>query len=107
MVRKIAALLVLFAFACQPVPAPAPMPPDATDGAPTPLLDGSPATPCSAACSNLSALGCPVATDCVTVLAHVDGARLVRLAGGTTLTCAMLAAATSKAAVQSLGVSCP
>ena len=65
-------------------------------------------TPCAAACAVLKALGCPegAQTDCVQVLAHIDGARAILTPSGATLTCAAIASAQSVAAVESLGVGC-
>jgi hypothetical protein len=65
-------------------------------------------TPCAAACAVLKALGCPegAQTDCVPVLAHIDGARAIRTPSGEALTCAAIAAAPTVAAVEALGVGC-
>ena len=101
---KLIALVLLAVAACTPSPSPAPMPPDATDAAPT--LDGA-TSPCAAACATMAALCGPQATDCATVFTHVDGARLIRTPSGAPLTCAAVAAATSKGDVAALGVSCP
>jgi hypothetical protein len=106
---------VLLALTACPPPNPGPVPPDATDAAPIVVSDAGPSssdapapqTPCSAACSTLSKLGCPVEPDCVTVMAHIDGAHLIRTSSGTFMTCTAVASATSKAGVAALGVSCP
>jgi hypothetical protein len=100
---KLAILLVL-AAACTPAPAPGPMPPDATDGSPAPIEAGP---GCPEACAVLTSLCGPQPPDCVTVFAHVDGAHLIRTPAGAPLTCAAVASATSKAAIQALGVACP
>jgi hypothetical protein len=65
-------------------------------------------TPCAAACAVLKSLGCPegAQTDCVQVLAHIDGARAIRTPSGEALTCAAIAAAQSVSAVEALGVGC-
>ncbi|HLK36900.1 MAG TPA: hypothetical protein VKU41_09135 [Polyangiaceae bacterium] len=106
--RAIEAFVVILA-ACGAgcPPNPAPVPPDATDGSPWSPRPDADLTPCQAACTNLTALGCAVEADCVQVMAHVDGARLVRTATGAPMTCAAVAAASSKAGVMALGVSCP
>ena len=106
--RAASFLVVLLAAcgqACVPSPQPAPVPPDATDAAPV-ILDGA-ASPCEAACQNLTALCGPQATDCAEVMAKVDGRRLIRTPSGAALTCASVAGAVGKAGVAALGVSCP
>lgn len=94
--------------ACPQPPTPAPMPPDATDGAPFVLPDGSPlGTPCSAACEVLQNIGCPVEPDCVTVYAHVESAKEKRTPSGQLLTCMMVTVAQTKLDVRALGIGCP
>ena len=85
--RIVEAFVILLAAcgqACVPSPSPAPLPPDASDAS---------TTPCAAACARLASLQCAVglAPDCVTVLARIDGMRLVRSDAGVALTCAELA----------------
>ena len=65
-------------------------------------------TPCASACATLAALGCleGAQTDCVPVLAHLDGARAIRTPSGAALTCAAIASAQTVAAVEALGVVC-
>jgi hypothetical protein len=83
---------------CPPGPPPL-TPVDASDAA---------STPCASACASLAALGCPegVQTDCVPVLAHIDGEHAIRTPSGATLTCAAIASAQTVAAVEALGVGC-
>ena len=97
-------LLAACGQACVPSPNPSPIPPDATDAAPV-VLDGT--TPCQAACLNMAALCGPQPTDCPSVFAHVDGARLIRTPSGAALTCMAIAGAASRADVAALGVACP
>jgi hypothetical protein len=96
---------------CHDVPPPV-VPPDASDASPPapPSPDASPGpqTPCSAACAELAVLGCREgkAADCVAVLSHIDGAKLIREPSGRPLTCQDIAAAQSIATVRGLGLGC-
>jgi len=94
---------------CPQPPIPPPVPPDASDAAPPPLGDAmAPVTPCQAACSALAALHCPEGAqpDCVTVLAHIESARLVRVEAGTSLSCAAIASVATVAQARSQGIAC-
>lgn len=109
-IEAIVVILAACSAAC-PMPNPAPVPPDAdaSPGPPTPAGDAMPpTTPCQAACATLTLLGCPegLPADCVTVLAHIEGARTKRTASGASVTCAGVAAATTVAQVQAAGVAC-
>ena len=75
---------------------------------PADATDAAASTPCTVACATLKALGCPegAQTDCVQVLAHIDGARAILTPSGATLTCAAIAAAQTVSAVEALGVGC-
>jgi hypothetical protein len=105
---RLGSLLALALLGCPP-PHPAPVPPDATDAAPAPAGDAlPPTTPCQAACATLTLLGCPegLPSDCVTVLAHIEGARAKRTPSGAPVTCAGVASATTVAQVRAAGVAC-
>ncbi len=107
---RLISLFALALAACVPTPTPAPVPPDA-DAAPAPPAppsDAAPTTPCAAACASLSALGCSEgkSAECTTVMAHVDGSRLIREPSGKPLTCADVASAHTVDAVRALGVAC-
>lgn len=84
---------------CPPPGPPAPVPPDATDAAPS-------ADPCQAACDRMVALGCIVGTACVAAEHHMQDAREVLRPDGGGLTCADIAAATTRAALATLGIHC-
>jgi hypothetical protein len=92
----VAALVIGLVSGCPPTPV---TPVDASDAA---------TTPCTAACANLQALGCPEGSqpDCVTMLAHIDGARAIRTPSGAPLTCAAIAVAQTASDVQALGIGC-
>jgi hypothetical protein len=103
---RFGSLLAMALLGCPP-PQPAPVPPDATDAAPG--FDAAPPTvPCQAACATLTLLGCPegIPFDCVTVLAHIEGARAKRTPSGAPVTCAGVASATTVAQVRAAGVAC-
>jgi hypothetical protein len=93
------ALAFLIVASCTPSGNTPPPVPDASDAAPQ--------ASCAAACSTMVVLGCPTSTDCAVVMAHVEASRSIRSASGQPITCAMVAAASTKAAEQSLGVDCP
>jgi hypothetical protein len=114
--------LTLLLDGCPPSPPPVPPPaPDASDasafGEASPaLVDASPAPPwpdaapgpCRDACAVLLGLHCPegAAQTCPATLQKTQDARLVRAASGQPMTCAMVASATTTAAVRSVGVGC-
>lgn len=109
---RLAIFAALALTACPPSQPPAPVPPDATDGAPMPVQDAAappgPTTPCEAACAALARLCGPQLDDCVQVMSQIDGQRILReTVSGKPLTCADVAAATSKTAMRALGVVCP
>ena len=104
--KKLLFALLILTGCPQTVP-PAPVPPDATDAAPTPTMDSSgPVTPCEAACTNLTNFCGAQLPDCIETFAAVDGQKLIREPSGKILTCVDVAAATSKAGIQALGVHC-
>jgi len=103
-------LLLPFVAACAGVHPPViPQPFDASDAAPWAVGDGGPGeTPCQRACDVLEKFCGPQLTDCATSLAHVEADRAIRTISGKAFTCADIADAGSKAAVQSLAPgSCP
>lgn len=106
--QALALALVLTFLAGCPAPAPPSPPPgpDATDAAPLP--PGPFASPCQAACDALRSAGCPEGSqaDCITVLAHIDGDRLVRTPAGPAMTCASVAAVKSVAEARQQGIRC-
>jgi hypothetical protein len=106
MMVRILALATCLVAACPPAPKPPPTP-DASDAAT--LTDAPAQTPCEAACSALTSLGCAQGSqpDCVTVFAHADGDRLMRTPNGTPLTCAAVAQVKSVAELAALGLPCP
>lgn len=98
---------LLLSLGCPPATPPGPMPPDATDGAPSPSsLDGG--VSCASACARLSELGCDAGSAmlCVAKLTQEEGARLVRLHDGGALRCADIALARSPADLSWLGITC-
>ena len=104
-------LLLPFVAACAGVHPPViPQPYDASDAAPWAVGDGGPGeTPCQRACDVLARFCGPQLDDCATSLAHTESGPVgIRESSGRRLTCADLADAGSKAAVQSLAPgSCP
>ena len=108
--EAMALLWVLGVCACNNVHPPVlPQPFDASDAAPWVAGDGGPnETPCQRACDVLERFCGPQLTDCATSLAHVEADRAIRTISGKAFTCADLADAGSKAAVQGLDPSvCP
>jgi hypothetical protein len=112
--RLVLGVLAALFLGCPPVTPPAPVPPDATDGAPTPAEDASPSppgppapsTPCDVACAAMARLCGPQQPDCVRVLAGIDGRHLLREPNGKPLTCLDIASADTAAAMRALGVGC-
>lgn len=100
--RIFAASFALMLAACPQPPLPPPVPPDASDAA------AAPQTPCEAACLALAALACPesLAPNCVTTLAHIEGARFIRVGDGGSFSCTAIAGVTSVAQARAQGVAC-
>jgi len=48
----------------------------------------------------------PQQPDCTTVMARIDGARVIREPSGKALTCSDITGATSAAAMRALGIAC-
>lgn len=103
---SILATLALALQACPPSPSP-PSPDATTDGGP--LLDAAPqGSDCAAACAVIAAIcQTPQAKTCASTLTNVERDRLIRTPSGASLTCACVAAATSKPALVACGASCP
>jgi hypothetical protein len=103
------ALAALWALGCPPV-APVAPGPDA-DAAPLILDDGAPPSvaDCVTACTRLAQFGCPGATDpnCPAAFTLYDVRQLRRTPAGVPLTCAAVAAASTKASILALGLPCP
>jgi len=94
------ALVTLTAPGCahsQPAPF-VPIPFDATDG--------SPISPCAAACQNEERLGCVEQSDCPDVLSTIEKSSWRRRADGYAMTCSGLALASSVAELIAAGGSC-
>ena len=106
--RLYVALGAISLAACHQIPNPSPVPPDASDAAPpAPAADASPSTPCQAACDAMARVCGTQQTDCVTVMANIDGRRLVRKSNGQPLTCADVSAAPDRPSMRGLGIGCP
>lgn len=113
MSRYLALVACLALAGCPSYPPPAPVPPDAADGAATPVQDAAvtppmPNDPCGMACLVMTRLCGPQRDDCLRTMAAIDrtpGA--FRKPNGQRLTCLDVASASTVDQLRSLGVPCP
>lgn len=98
-------LALFLVIACKP-PAPTPpFPPDATDAMPPPPPPVAPE--CQTACAHLATICGAQPTECEVTLQKVNDDRTMRAPNGQPVSCACIAAASTKSAMVACGMSCP